>query len=128
MKKIALITFALFLMNSCKKEEQNNQNTTEVSQTDSKEISLVQEPVKLVNEKGEELTITYFAEGDMVAVKIKKQDEEEQNLSAKTVNGKGNPIFTNDKYMWESSAEGKGGKLSDINGTVTEYMEISDKQ
>ncbi len=125
MKKIALITFALFLMNSCKKDEQNNHNTTEVSQADSKEIGLVQEPIILVNDKGEEITMIYFAEGDMVAVKIQKKGEEEQSLSAKTVNEKGNPVFTNEKYMWEGSSEGKNGKLTDINGKVEQYTEIS---
>ena len=118
MKHILLIFGALFLINACTKTD-----TSSAKPMDSKssEVALVQEPLKLKSLKGEEISVTYFSEGDAVAVKIQKAGEEEQKLSAKTVNPSGNPVFTNDKYMWEITQEGQAGKLSDKDGNITEY-------
>lgn len=118
MKNILLIFGALFLMTSCSKTESNTAATTD---NKSSEVGLVQEPLKLKSLKGEEISVTYFSEGDAVAVKIQKAGEQEHKLSAKTVNPSGNPIFTNDSYMWEITQEGQAGKLSDKDGNVTEY-------
>lgn len=118
MKNLFLLSCILFVMNSCTKNE-----TAATADADRKsgEVALVQEPLKLKNLKGEEISVTYFSEGDKVAVKIQKAGEEEQKLSAKTVNPSGNPVFTNENYMWEITQEGKAGKLSDKDGNVTEY-------
>lgn len=35
--------------------------------------------MKIKNDKGEEIAVTYFAEGDEVAVKILRTGEEERN-------------------------------------------------
>lgn len=118
MKNILLVGFALFLVTSCTKEEKNSSSATN---TESVEIAQVQEPLKLKNLKGEEIAVTYFSEGDVVAVKIQKVGEAEQKLSAKTVNPSGNPIFANDNYMWELTQDGQAGKLSDKAGNVSEY-------
>ncbi|MBU4538971.1 MAG: hypothetical protein L6264_03850 [Weeksellaceae bacterium] len=122
MKNLYAAVFALFMLNSCTKEELNNQNSAEINKTASTEISQVQEPLKLKNSKGEELSVTYLAEGDVVGVKIQKTGEDEQKLSAKTTNLSGNPIFSNENYMWEMTHEGKAGKLSDKEGNASEYQ------
>ena len=118
MKNILLAGFALLLIASCKKEENK---ATFQTKTESSEIAQVQEPLKLKNLKGEEITVTYFSQGDVVAAKIQKAGEAEQKLSAKTVNPSGNPVFANDTYMWEITQDGQAGKLSDKEGNVTEY-------
>lgn len=118
MKHLLLIFGALFLMTSCSKTENSSAASTD---SKSSEVALVQEPLKLKSLKGEEISVTYFSEGDAVAVKIQKAGEEEQKLSAKTVNPSGNPVFTNDSYMWEIMQEGQAGKLSDKDGNITEY-------
>ncbi|OWK74846.1 hypothetical protein CBW16_05495 [Flavobacteriaceae bacterium JJC] len=122
MRNLYAAVFALLIMNSCNKEEINTQNQAEISKTASTEISQVQEPLKLKNSKGEELSVTYLAEGDVVGVKIQKTGEGEQKLSAKTTNLSGNPIFSNENYMWEMTHEGKAGKLSDKDGNASEYQ------
>ena len=118
MKNILVAGFALLLINKKTKAETNSVSTENEKST---EIGLVQEPLTLKSPKGEEISVTYFSEGDEVAVKIQKTGEKEQKLSAKTVNPSGNPIFTNEEYMWELTQEGQAGKLSDKDGNVTEY-------
>ncbi|MBU8883439.1 hypothetical protein KSK37_10125 [Kaistella sp. DKR-2] len=122
MRNLYAAVFALLIMNSCNKEEINTQNQAEITKPASTEISQVQEPLKLKNSKGEELSVTYLAEGDVVGVKIQKTGEGEQKLSAKTTNLSGNPIFSNENYMWEMTHEGKAGKLSDKDGNASEYQ------
>lgn len=122
MKNLYAAVLALFLLNSCTKDEQNSQNSAEINKTASTEISQVQKPLKLKNSKGEELSVTYLAEGDMVGVKIQKPGQDAQKLSAKTTNLSGNPIFSNENYMWEMTHEGKAGKLSDKDGNASEYQ------
>ncbi|KMQ72016.1 hypothetical protein [Chryseobacterium koreense] len=117
MKKLTLLLAALFFLNACKKESETNS----ISDPNSKEVSLVQEVTKLKNDKGEEVSVTYFAEGGVVAVKIQKTGDKEQKLSAKTTNAKGNPIFTNEEVMWEMTQDGKAGKLTDKAGNSSEY-------
>ena len=118
MKKLAILIFGLFLLNSCKKEAQTQ---TETSAPNSKEVNLVQDAVKLKNDKGEEISVTYFAEGSEVAVKLQKTGAKEEKLSAKTTSSNGNPIFSNEEWMWEMTQEGKGGKLTSKSGETSEY-------
>ena len=118
MKRVILLSTMVLFLASCTKTETGAAQT---SNTESSEIALVQEPLKLKNLKGEEISVIYFSEGDVVAVKIQKAGEEEQKLSAKTVNPSGNPVFTNESYMWEITQDGRAGKLSDKDGNVTEY-------
>ena len=68
MKNICVIVFSLLIVISCEKKEENLQNSDKIEK--STEVSQVQEPLKIKNEKGEEVIVTYFAEGDVVAVKI----------------------------------------------------------
>jgi len=117
MKNIYIAVFIFFLFNSCQENGKTVSNLNEITET-SPEISQVQKPQKLQNGKGEELLVTYFAEGDAVAVKIQKTGETAQTLSAKTSSAGGNPIFSNENYMWEMTHEGKGGKLSDKSGNA----------
>ena len=123
MKKLYIAIFALFLLTSCSKNDQNSAKLSEISKTPSTEISQVQKAIILKNDKGEILTVTYFAEGDAVAVKIQKKGGKEEKLSAKTSNENGNPIFTNKEYMWEMTQDGKAGKLSDKDGISSVYKE-----
>ena len=119
MKKLYIVAIALLLVVSCDKKTEAS--ATEASKPASTEVSQIQEPFKIKNEKGDEVQVTYFAEGDQVAVKILKKGEAEQKLSAKTTSAGGNPLFTNENYMWEMTQEGKGGKLTSKSGEVSEY-------
>lgn len=119
MKNIYVIVFGLLMVMSCDKKEQTTENSVKTEK--STEVSQVQEPMKIKNDKGEEIAVTYFAEGDEVAVKILRTGEEEQKLTGKTTSPNGNPIFSNDKYMWEMTQEGKGGKLTSKSGETSEY-------
>lgn len=130
MKKI-ILTLAItgIALVSCKKTENSAENTTEnttvFSKSNSHEVSNTQDSKTFTNSKGDKLKVTYFAEGPNVMVKIQKNNEPEQKLSAKTVNAKGNPIFTNEIYMWEMKEGNVDGKLSDKDGNTIEYVEIS---
>ena len=124
MKKLLMIVFALTLVTACQKDEKLNKATSSsVSSDDPKEESLVQEAVELKNSKGETLKVTYFAQGNEVAMKMEKEGEAEQILVSKKISKKGEPVFTNEKWMWEGSI-GEGGKLSDAEGNSMQYLEI----
>ncbi|QOW11242.1 hypothetical protein Q73A0000_13170 [Kaistella flava (ex Peng et al. 2021)] len=122
MKKLLIFTLGLFLLTACKKEQENTTNSTEVSK-DPNAVSLVQETTKLENEKGEVMAVTYFAQGDNIAVKLEQEGKPEEILIAKKINTKGEPVFANEKMMWEG-ALGAGGKITDGQGNVTQYREI----
>lgn len=121
MKNIAITLFTFLLVVSCNEAEQKSAPSDDITKVESKEISQVQESKIMKSSEGEEVKVTYFAEGDMVAVKLQKTGEEEQTLSAKSSSAQGNPIFTNENYMWEMTDEGAAGKLSDKEGNATEY-------
>ncbi|MDQ0476720.1 hypothetical protein [Chryseobacterium sp. MDT2-18] len=125
MKKLLIFTLGLFLVTACDKEQAKTLNTTEVSAKDPKEVSLVQETTKLKNDKGEEMNVTYFAQGDDIAVKLEQDGKKEEILIAKKINTKGEPVFANEKMMWEG-ALGAGGKLTDDQGNATQYSEIEE--
>lgn len=124
MKKFVISTLVLFIVASCVKDQTTTANTTD-SQKDPNEVSLVQKPIKLKNSQGEEISVTYFANGEEVAVKIERNGIPADELTAKTISAKGDPVFTNEKWMWEG-AIGKGGKLSDGEGNSTEYFEVEE--
>ena len=124
MKKLLIIAFALTLVTACQKNDKVTETTSSsVSSNDSKEESLMQDAVELKNSKGETLKVTYFAQGNDVALKMEKEGEPEQILVAKKISSKGEPVFTNEKWMWEGSI-GEGGKLSDAEGNSIQYLEI----
>lgn len=125
MKKLLTFALALFLLTACKKEQGNTTNSTEVSAKDPNEVSLVQESRKLKSDLGDILTVTYFAKGDNIAVKLEQEGKPEETLIAKKINSKGEPIFANEKMMWEGSI-GAGGKMTDGQGNVTMYKEIEE--
>lgn len=124
MKKLLIIAFALTLVTACQKNDEVTETSpSSVSSNDSKEESLMQDAVELKNSKGETLKVTYFAQGNDVALKMEKEGEPEQILVAKKISSKGEPVFTNEKWMWEGSI-GEGGKLSDAEGNSMQYLEI----
>ena len=124
MKKLLIIAFALTLVTACQKNDEVAETSpSSVSSNDSKEESLMQDAVELKNSKGETLKVTYFAQGNDVALKMEKEGEPEQILVAKKISSKGEPVFTNEKWMWEGSI-GEGGKLSDAEGNSMQYLEI----
>ena len=124
MKKLLIIAFALTLVTACQKNDKVAETTSSsVSSNDPKEESLMQDAVELKNSKGETLKVTYFAQGNDVALKMEKEGEPEQILVAKKISSKGEPVFTNEKWMWEGSI-GEGGKLSDAEGNSMQYLEI----
>ncbi|MDP2452814.1 MULTISPECIES: hypothetical protein [unclassified Kaistella] len=126
MKKLLIFTLGLFLLTACKKEQENTTNSTEVSK-DPNAVSLVQETTKLKNDKGELMAVTYFAQGDNIAVKLEQEGKPEEILIAKKINSKGEPVFANEKMMWEG-ALGAGGKLTDGQGNATQYREIDESK
>ena len=123
MKKLLTFALALFLVTACTKEQANTTNSTEVSAKDPNEVSLVQDSHKLKNEKGEMVNVTYFAKGENIAVKLEWDGKPEEILIAKKINTKGEPVFANEKMMWEG-ALGTGGKLTDGEGNVSQYKEL----
>ena len=127
MKKFFISALVLILMASCAKESATNTDTNSGSEKDLNEVSLVQTPHKLENSKGELLTVTYFAKGKQVAVKLEREGQPEEVLTAKTISTKGEPVFSNEKFMWEG-AIGEGGKLSDGDGNGIIYLEIEEKK
>ena len=124
MKKLLTLALALFLLTACKKENTTNTATTG-SEKDPNEVSLVQETTKLENNKGEIIGVTYFAQGDNIAVKLEQEGKPDETLIAKKINTKGEPVFANEKMMWEG-ALGSGGKTTDGEGNITEYREIEE--
>ena len=124
MKKLLTLALALFLLTACKKENTTNTATTG-SEKDPNEVSLVQETTKLENNKGEIIGVTYVAQGDNIAVKLEQEGKPDETLIAKKINTKGEPVFANEKMMWEG-ALGSGGKTTDGEGNITEYREIEE--
>ena len=124
MKKLLTLALALFLLTACKKENTTNTATTG-AEKDPNEVSLVQETTKLENNKGEIIGVTYFAQGDNIAVKLEQEGKPDETLIAKKINTKGEPVFANEKMMWEG-ALGSGGKTTDGEGNITEYREIEE--
>ena len=126
MKNLVIFTLGLFLLTACK-----NENTTvdakTVNVSDPNAVSLVQETTKLKNDKGEVIGVTYFAKGDDIAVKLEQEGKPEEVLIAKKINTKGEPVFANEKMMWEG-ALGAGGKTTDVDGNVVQYREIEESK
>ena len=116
---IILAMFAFLI--SCNKEADATQNTSVISDKNSKEVSLKQEAKTLTNDKGETIVVTYFAEGIDLAMTLKKNDEEEHKMVAKGTNPKGEPIFTDGFYAWELSDDGYSGRLTDKQGNVSVF-------
>ncbi|MDO5616857.1 MAG: hypothetical protein Q4G16_11745 [Cruoricaptor ignavus] len=112
MKYTILLAVGLAVL-SCKKNETQSANETQSHDTEHTEESMVQDAKSLKNSDGETISITYFAQGDEVAVKLKIGNEEQRTLSAKGTSSSGNPIFSDGTYAWEMSEDGQGGILSD---------------
>ena len=126
MKKLFTLALALFLLSACTKENTTSDATTTAgSVKDPNEVSLVQETTKLKNSKGEIIGVTYFAQGENIAVKLEQEGKPDETLIAKKINTKGEPVFANEKMMWEG-ALGSGGKTTDGEGNITEYREIEE--
>ena len=123
MKKLVIFTFALFSVTACTKENSSNAEVTSVSSKDPNAISLEQDPIQLKGEDGKIITVTYFAKGENIAVKIEQAGQAEETLIAKKISTSGDPIFANEKHLWEGSV-GKGGKMTDGEGNVMKYSEI----
>ena len=124
MKKLFTLGLALFLLTACTKENTTSDATTG-SVKDPNEVTLVQETTKLKNSKGEVIGVTYFAQGENIAVKLEQEGKPDETLIAKKINTKGEPVFANEKLMWEG-ALGSGGKTTDAEGNITEYREIEE--
>ena len=121
MKNIWIILAMFAFLISCNKESSTTENSSVISDKNSKEVSLKQEAKTLTNDKGETIVVTYFAEGIDLAMTLKKNDEEEHKLLAKGTNPKGEPIFTDGFYAWELSDDGNSGRLTDKQGNVSVF-------
>ena len=121
MKNIWIILAMFAFLISCNKESSTTENSSVISDKNSKEVSLKQEAKTLTNDKGETLVVTYFAEGIDLAMTLKKNDEEEHKMVAKGTNPKGEPIFTDGFYAWELSDDGNSGRLTDKQGNVSVF-------
>ena len=115
LKNLVYSVFVLLIIESC--EKKNEDGDVDLP---SKEISLEQKVRVLKNKNGENIEVIYFAEGDEVAVRIKK-GLEEHKLSAKGSNERGEPIFTDSTYAWEMTENGIGGKLTKKGGVAESY-------
>lgn len=105
------------LLGSCNKNESTTDASSNVTEN-SNTVSMVQDSKTLKNEAGETITISYFAKGNDVAVKLKKGNEPERELIGKATSENGNPLFTDGTYVWEMSDDGTNGILTDKNGSV----------
>jgi uncharacterized membrane protein YbjE (DUF340 family) len=113
-KPIKILIFSLLFFIACEKKEIPNSNSN------NSEISLEQKPIILSDSIGNQISITYFAKGDEVAVKLKK-DNVISELSAKGTNAKGEVIFSNEKFAWELMEDGRSGRLIDKEGKTNIY-------
>ena len=120
LKYFVLFTAALTIF-SCKKSETVANENSPTATENSTEESLTQDAKTMTNDKGETVTITYFAKGTDVALRLKKGTGEEHELTAKGTSESGNPIFTDDTYMWEMSQDGTSGTLSDKDNNKSVY-------
>lgn len=112
LRNLKIICLYLLLVGgivACNKKEDSSAANTEVA---ANEPSLEQEPLLLTSKDGSKLSVIYFAQGDVVAVKIQKDGGKEHILSAKGTSDSGNPIFTDGDYGWEMGADGRSGKLT----------------
>lgn len=125
MKKLVILSLTLFVFAACAKDQNDTTDGTTVSAKDPNEISLEQDPIQLKGEDGNIVTVTYFAMGENIAVKIKEADQSEQTLIAKKISTSGDPIFANENFMWEGSV-GKGGKMTDGAGNTVKYSEMEE--
>lgn len=112
-KSFLILTLMTSLFTACSNPENNK--------TEHAESTLEQEAQLLKCENGSTLTAIYFAEGDMVAVKIKKDQEKEEKLSARGTNQNGDPFFGNSTYTWELLEDGKAGRLTHKDGSGCIY-------
>lgn len=112
---ILLMSFVL-MFTACKKSENQMSETTQNAET-----GLEQDQRILENEKGDKVTIVYYAEGNTAAVKLTKNSDPEQKLIGKAVSQQGNPIFANEEMMWEMDEGGLSGTLTDKAGNKDKY-------
>lgn len=113
-RHITLAMFIILLFAGCEKKEIANLNENNT------ETSLEQEPIILSDSVGNQISVIYYAKGEEVAVKLKKNNVISE-LSAKGTNSKGEPIFTNDKFAWELMEDGHSGRLIEKNGKSIIY-------
>lgn len=116
MRTIIISLFCFLFIVSCNKTESTSAAVVKTEKNESQSVKI------LKNEKGEEASLTYFAEGDKVAVKIKLPNQDETTLHAETVNEKGNPVFSNGKISWEINEDGVSGTLIDEKGNKISYQ------
>lgn len=112
---IYLIMFGLGFI-ACKKNETQPISENKRSESIEKETQI------LKNSNGDQLKVTYFVENNMIAVRIQKNEESEHKLTAKLTSESGNPIFTDDVYMWEMNTDITSGKLTNKDGSVSEFV------
>lgn len=118
--KLMLMVLTSMLI-ACKSEttkiERSEKNESEISTKDD----LEQAPLLLKNKNGEQIKITFFAKDDEIAIKLLIKDEL-STLESKGLNDKGNPIFSDQNYLWELFADMKSGQLTDREGNISLYF------
>lgn len=118
--KLMLMVLTSMLI-ACKSEttkiERSEKDESEISTKDD----LEQAPLLLKNKNGEQIKITFFAKDDEIAIKLLIKDEL-STLESKGLNDKGNPIFSDQNYLWELFADMKSGQLTDREGNISLYF------
>lgn len=118
--KLMLMVLTSMLI-ACKSEttkiERSEKDESEISTKDD----LEQAPLLLKNKNGEQIKITFFAKDDEIAIKLLIKDEL-TTLESKGLNDKGNPIFSDQNYLWELFADMKSGQLTDREGNISLYF------
>lgn len=117
---LSLVTLMVF---ACQKSEETSK--TESSQVQSENVTspaenLEQEARIFVNEKGEEISIVYFANGEQVGVKLTINGQT-RVLKANGTNRNGDPVFTDGEYAWEMLSDSMSGRLTDKSLNAVEY-------
>lgn len=118
--KLMLMVLTSMLI-ACKSEttkiERSEKDESEISTKDD----LEQAPLLLKNKNDEQIKITFFAKDDEIAIKLLIKDEL-STLESKGLNDKGNPIFSDQNYLWELFADMKSGQLTDREGNISLYF------
>lgn len=126
MKKTFILSVLILLTQfyiSCKSDQKQIEN---VETNDSNPVfneNLEQPPLVLQNKEGIKMEIIFFAKEDEVALKM-LMDEQIWILDSKGLNDKGNPIFSNQNYMWELFPDMKSGQLTDESGNSSVFFQV----
>lgn len=110
MFRISVFIMAGLFFAACENKETTVEVQNKLEQNQDKGNDSAEELRMLTSEKGDTIYLTYFAKGDVVAVRLKK-DDQERVLEPNGTSEKGNPILSDGEYGWEIFTDGRSGRL-----------------